>query len=299
MRTDCKSGHSAAGRALGSFFVLVALLQPLSCSRHEQVKPLVPETEPVTTVLMPSRMNEAEPVRLLVMLHGFNQTEQQFNDIWDWGFFYQPNFILASIRAPFRAEEGYGWTAKGASYLDVPEAKRLERFAATAEQRIMAQLDTLSRRHNIDPDKVYITGASQGAAIAAYVFLKHPDVFAGLGLIVGNMDARISRMPAAGALEGMPVFLSVGEREGDQVVEAMEKTEQLFAEAGADVRFYLHPEGHVMTQPVIRAMQNQLGLSLSEAPEVECVEISPGRFDDEGHKEQTPPVEDEYDYEDE
>jgi predicted esterase len=219
-------------------------------------------------VRRPAGQGAGEPKRLLVALHGHDQTEAQFVDLWNGQFFFEPSFILATIRAPFKAANGYSWFLEG-SHPELSAAERRLRSAATDEERVMAAIDSLVEQFGIDEDQVYIAGASQGAGIACHLATEYPDYFAGVALIVGNMDESLREGEKLPDLEEMPVFLAVGTGEGPAIVTSVRKTEQKLVQAGGDVRLFEFPEGHVITAPLIRAMQNHLGLTVDYAPETD------------------------------
>jgi len=50
---------------------------------------------------------------------------------------------------------------------------------------VIALVDELSRRHNVDRSRVFVVGLSAGAALAAILAEQAPDVFAGVGMVAG------------------------------------------------------------------------------------------------------------------
>jgi predicted esterase len=271
-----------------------ALLQCGSSRQKQASRPLPAETEPVVIVREPARTARDEPVGLLVALHGNNQTEDQFAELWRDGFFYEPNFILASVRAPFKGNRGYIWYARSTGRQDLNSDDRWLPAMRTTEARVMAVYDSLSGCYNLDPNRIHIVGASLGAGVAAFIYLRHTDAFTGLAMLAGCMNRTSGTMPAEGELADVPVFISMGEAEGPGPREGARRNRSELARAGADVRLFVHPEGHVITQPIIRAMQNHLGLSYSFAPEVHKIETSPGRLEDEGSEGTAPGPDDEF-----
>jgi predicted esterase len=268
------------------FCMLGLALVQCGASRHRQTAgPLPAETEPVVVVREPARAAAGEAVRLLVALHGHDQTEDQFAELWRDGFFYEPNFILAGVRAPFRADKGYAWFPKLSEFPDIKADEFWRRAIQTADDRVMAVCESLAGCYDVDPDRIYIAGASQGAGVAAFICLRHTDVFMGLAMLAGGMDTTFGTVPAGTELADMPVFISMGEAEGPIPHARVNWTRSALSRVGADVQLFTHPEGHVITQPVIRAMQNHLGLSYSFAPEVQQIEMSPGHYEDEGSEE--------------
>ena len=287
------------------FLVFIAFLlgfTQIRCGSKKvaEVK-LEPEVPLQYEVRFPQDMDEEGTPSIVVALHGHNRDEKEATQLWDEGFFYEPDFILLSVRGPFKGTEGYEWFSQVDSLASDP-IKRRRASAPTSEDRILDAINEFATKQNIEPGLIYLLGFSQGATMALDIGLRNPEIFDGIAAIAGNIDTFLLSEAKIKDIEDMDIFLAIGRGEGPRAVEAMEGTKDLLAGAGARVRLYLHDEGHTINARSCRAMQNFLELTYTEAPEDDNI-YRPGSEDSEPDEEETPEYqdqgEDESDYQEE
>ena len=207
---------------------------------------------------------------LLVVLHGHDQDENQALELWDDGFFYEPDFILVTVRAPFLSEDGYAWFRSDEDD-DLDWVTRRRASAPAGDQRILDVIDEFEQQYLVDVDYRIVMGISQGANIAFYTALRHPSVFAGVAAIAGRLDTTlVSRRTLRNAID-LDVFLALGRDEGPRAVEAVAGDERLLLDNGAGVRLFMHDEGHVVNPASIRAMEEFFELTLTDVTDEELM----------------------------
>ncbi len=82
----------------------------------------------------------------------------------------------------------------------LPEHQRREAGEPAA---LLAMIDAVVRRHDIDRERIFVCGLSAGAAMAAILAEQAPDVFAGVGLMAGvALHASHDVDSAYGAMRG-------------------------------------------------------------------------------------------------
>ncbi len=210
---------------------------------------------------------------VLVCLHGHNRTEQQALDLWDRGFFPDPDFVLLAVRAPFEGAGGFAWFKQRREEdqdLDNVALRRIS--AATAEERVMEVLEEFEDEYAIDPDWRFVVGFSQGANIAFHTGLRHPEIFQGVGGIAGRMDTFILSPRRVRDIDEMDVFVALGRDEGPRAIAAVEGDRDFLQQRGASVRLYLFDGGHVVTRQACIEMENFFDLVVgteTEDPEQE------------------------------
>lgn len=248
----------------------------------------------------PEDFDSNEPPPLVIVLHGYDRDENEATWLWDEGFFYEPDFILLSVRAPFKGKDGFKWLIKSGNN-EVEQLQFRRASARICEKRVLDALDEFIENKNFEPDLVYLLGLSQGSIISFYIGLMNADIFDGIATIAGYMDTTLFSEPKIDECEDMEIFLAFGRKEETQKVDAAKKTVNLLSKAGAKVRFYLHDEGHTINAQSCRAMQNFFELSLEEAPEDDIVYKSNENYDtdDEDFPEDEYEEEDESDYQEE
>ena len=218
-----------------------------------EIEPHEPEIPADFTVRLPDGYDPAESYPLLVALHGYDRSETQPAALWDAGFFFMPDFILLSVRAPFEAGVGYSWFRQ-AGEDDDPASRR--RSARAGEEMVLSALAEVEEHYRVEADHRLLLGLGQGATAAAWVVLHHDDLFGGLAL-AGSVDLGIlAGIPGADELE---VFVA-------GPAETASAVERFFGEAGAETRWFELP-GPAVSAAALRAMQNFFDIAAEDAPE--------------------------------
>jgi phospholipase/carboxylesterase len=218
-----------------------------------------PETEYKVELRVPAGHDRSVPAPLLVVLHGHEQSEKQAVGLWNSRFFSDPDFILASVRGPFEADDGYAWFTQSREVSD-EWAVRAKRSVKAIEDRVLDAVAEAEESFEVDPDAIYVLGFSQGASAAFCVGLRNPDVFAGIAAIAGNLDTAIVDVRRLDEVDDMAAFIALGRGEGIRAVAAVQSSEALLSELGMDTDVFLHDGGHVITPEIVHEMQDFLGL---------------------------------------
>jgi len=229
------------------------------------VKPLEPELPMHYLIRLPRDYDRTHEYQLVIGLHGFQKTEDQFTWMWDEGLLYKPDFILVGVRAPFRSNEGYTWFGSGPGE-PAPTGKRNIAAALTDEQRVLEVLADVEEKHRIDPESRIVMGLSQGASIAHFVVLRNPDLFSGLADFGGRVLPGILPEVTEENAGHLNVFIGMGREEGSVALDPARASADKFRKAGARVEFDLHDEGHVIKAAQVRAMENFFELGAETAP---------------------------------
>jgi len=275
-----------------SFLFLSVVIQ-IRCGGKKTVEiNLEPEVPVHYEYRIPQDYNPAEPPPLVIALHGHNQSETQALSIWDDGIYFEPDFILLSIRAPFQAKDGYAWVVESDTSLKGAHQRR-KASALVCERRIFDVLDEFKKKYKFEEELIYLIGFSQGAMMALHVGLKNPDVFAGISAESGGYDTLLLPVNALKDIGAMDIYLAAGREE--RLTEDMRNDEAILTNAGARVMLYIHQGGHIITVGSCRRMQNFLELSLEKAPEYDTLNLPSENYDT--NEEEN--LEDESDYQEE
>jgi phospholipase/carboxylesterase len=239
----------------------------LHCGGKEEPQ-VEPETEYRVEFRVPARHDRSVPAPLLVVLHGHEQSEEQGAGLWDRRFFSDADFILASVRGPFKADQGYAWFTQSREVSDEWRVRE-KRSVKAIEDRVLEAVAEAEDSFAIDPDAIYVLGFSQGAGAGFCVGLRNPDVFAGVAAIAGNLDTAIVDIDRLEEVDDMAAFIALGRGEGIRAVEAVQSTSAALRELGMDTDLYLHDRGHVITPEIVHEMQDFLGLGTATTPDVD------------------------------
>jgi len=108
----------------------------------------------------------------------------------------------------------------------------------TDTDMLIGILDEVSSKYSVDPERIYLTGHSMGGRGALYFGYKHPERFAAIISISGNVPitAWVSR------LKDVPVWLFHGVKDDLVPIKDSETMVEALKTAGGDVKFTRLPE---------------------------------------------------------
>jgi phospholipase/carboxylesterase len=169
---------------------------------------------------------------LLVLFHGTGGNE---NDLVPLGRALAPGAALLSPRGKV-LENGmpryFRRIAEG-----VFDEKDLRERAA----EMSAFLGEARKEYKLESAKTILCGYSNGANIAASLFLLHPDELAG-GILFRPMLPLHVDHPSE--LPGIPLYMASGRNDPLVPVESVLALEKCFRESGAEVTLHWSDEGH-------------------------------------------------------
>ena len=107
-------------------------------------------------------------------------------------------------------------------------------------QSLIALLDDVIARYDVDPDRVYLTGLSMGGFGTWDTAIAYPNRFAAIAPICGGGNKH-----RASALRNVPTWVFHGEKDPSVPIAESEEMVDAIKRAGGDVRFTRYPEaGH-------------------------------------------------------
>jgi predicted peptidase len=218
------TGHTMTKtqRVLSCTFLFSSALLASQCAAAQS-----PQQALATTVQMQIRYlayfpksysAKGAPVPLLVFLHGSGESGDDLEKVKVWG---PPAMIDKGVEFPFmvvspQAQEHQGWNAK----------------------LLMAMLDDVLAKYNVDRKRVYLTGLSMGGFGTWELATLHPEYFAAIAPIAGGWDPS-----EASRLKGVPIWVFHGKK--DDVVPESGSAAMVDAlkAIGSDVKYTVLPEG--------------------------------------------------------
>jgi len=195
----------------------------------------------VLTVL-PYGREPKKPAELIVALHGFGGDADSFVPVYRQ-VAAERGAILVVPEALTPAGPGYSWGR-------VDEAEAL----------VLSAIERARAEHSIDPQKIVITGFSQGGFLTYTLALRHPRLFAGAIPVAGAFDPR--QLPAADSPTMARFFILCG-GEDRSLQNNRDAAKQLRAR-GVKVRLRIYPGvGHSYPAERERELRQALGFAFA------------------------------------
>jgi len=153
----------------------------------------------------PRRRVEGRPP-LLLLLHGLGSYE---GDLFPLAELLDPRCFVVSARAPLTLQPGaYAWF----NVQFLPHGLRIQPGEAEASRQLLLRfIDEVVAAYDLDPERVYLMGFSQGAIMSCSVALTEPEKVAGVIAMSGRILPEIAdRTAAPERLRGLPFIVVHG-----------------------------------------------------------------------------------------
>ena len=196
---------------------------------------------------------------LLVLLHGWGSDETDWDEVLP---LFDPRFRIAAVRAPLAHPPGWAWYPRIAAWDgsltndDSVAASARHQLASTVAECV-AVLDT-------DPDRTFLVGFSQGAAMALYATTTVPGLCAGAVVLSGRLVNGIE-FETNVAMDGLPVFVAHGLHDTVEPVEQGRAVRKFLEIHRASATYREYPVGHEVTPEIWDDLLPWLALRADEA----------------------------------
>ena len=198
---------------------------------------------------------------LVVLLHGYGSTAQGMMGVAPS---LDERFVVAVPQAPVRlGDVGWGWYPLGQGPVaPVLSPERLER----SRRGVLDFAAQAARRYGADPERVFLVGFSQGAALALAVALTEPERLAGVVAMSGRVVPEIlPQVAAPERVARLPVLVTHGR--DDQVVPAAQgrAAAEMLERMGCPVRYLEVAAAHAVPADLLSEVSRWL-VETAETP---------------------------------
>ncbi|GAA1087205.1 alpha/beta hydrolase [Nocardiopsis metallicus] len=177
----------------------------------------------------------------LLLLHGTGADE---HDLLPLGRALAPGAALLSPRGKVTENGMNRWFRRlREGVFDVDDL-----IARTAELAAFVRAAILA--YDLDPERIVVSGFSNGANTGAGLLLLHPGLVAGAALFAGGAPLQ-GREPDPVDLSGVQVFLGNGVADPITTIDQARLVAAQLGQRGADVEAREHPGGHQLTPDVL------------------------------------------------
>jgi phospholipase/carboxylesterase len=196
----------------------------------------------------------------LLLLHGVGSNEAGFIDL---ARALDPGLAVILVRAPlFMGPNRFAWfpvdfTAAG-PVIDAAQAERSRRL-------LVDFIGALPAAHDVDPQRIWIAGFSQGGVMSASVALTAPAAVAGFGILSGRILREVLPQVIAGpALEKIGAFVSHGRQDQTLGLHFAHHARALLEGLQVPLDYHEYDAGHALDGAMIgdfaRWLQQQISL---------------------------------------
>jgi predicted esterase len=136
-------------------------------------------------------------------------------------------------------------------------------WARPAEEMVLNLIDETREKYNIDSDRVFLAGLSNGAIGAYMIGMFHPDRFAGLIPIAGSITPRYMHFLVN--LRNTPIYMIQGAHDPIFPIQLSRRIHKILSDMKYPVRYREHGEkglahgGHFLPESEVPAMVEWIG----------------------------------------
>lgn len=197
---------------------------------------------------------------LLLLLHGLGADE---NDLFGLAPYMDERFFVVSPRAPFMLPYGgFAWFELMFQPNNIGiNVKEFEQ----SRQKILEFIDELVSEYDLDKEKVYLCGFSQGAIMSLSALLTEPKKFAGVVAMSGRaMPEMLPEQKDFDTLKDFPVLITHGVFDQVLPIENGRATNEIFSRLPVDLEYKEYTMAHEISQESLRDVSNWLSSKLNE-----------------------------------
>ncbi|HZY44625.1 MAG TPA: alpha/beta fold hydrolase [Anaerolineae bacterium] len=187
----------------------------------------------------PLQKDSAAPP-LLLLLHGVGSNEE---DLFELSKYLDPRFFIVSARAPIQLMPGaYAWY----HVQFLPDDMRID-FREVEHSRSILQrfIAELIESYQVDPDRVYLMGFSQGAIMSLSLALTEPDRLAAIVAMSGRLLPELTpQIAAPEMLKDFPIFMAHGLADNVIPIRDARAAHEQLSKLPVDLTYREYPMGH-------------------------------------------------------
>ncbi|SFB00525.1 phospholipase/carboxylesterase [Collimonas sp. OK607] len=184
----------------------------------------------------------------LILLHGVGANEA---NLIEFAQRQDPRLLVILARAPIAFGPGqFGWfnvnfTSTG-PVINVAQSEQ-------SRQTLVDFIDGLPSVYDIDPNRVWIAGFSQGGILSASVALTRPDKVAGFGILSGRILPEIAPLIGTNvALRKVHGFVSHGVHDGKLTINFARSAQRLLTEKEVRLTYREYDAVHELNETMQR-----------------------------------------------
>ena len=192
----------------------------------------------------------------LILLHGRGADEMDLMGLADA---LDPRLTIVSARAPHRL--GFGFTWYDMPQVGYPDPETIRDSIARLDKFIGDAIES----YNLDPDRIYLMGFSQGGIMSAALALLFPGRFRGVIMHSSYVPTAADLPLQPEAVRGLPFFVAHGKYDGVIPIHLGHQGVAYLREAGADLIYIEYPIAHNISEESLYDLTEWLTTQLDTA----------------------------------
>lgn len=206
----------------------------------------------------PAQTTENQKPPLLLLLHGFGA---DMNDLFGLATFMDERLFVSSVQAPFALPFG------GRAWFELYfEGGQVSGFNAgqfkQSLQMTLEFVDELIAEHDLDADRVYVCGFSQGSMVGASSVFSEPEKFAGAILMSGRAASEMVVKKNVEKLKDFPILVTHGTLDPVLPIENGRATKEILSRLPVDLEYKEYPMAHEISQESLQDVSRWLKSAL-------------------------------------
>ncbi len=202
----------------------------------------------------------------LILLHGVGANEVGFIEL---ARHMDPRLVVVLARGPLEfGPMQFGWFQ--VSFTQAGPAINAAQ-ADLARQKLLRFIEQLPHAHDIDPDRIWIAGFSQGGIMSASVGLTAPEKVAGFGILSGRILPEVLPAVQPGSSLGkVRAFVSHGVQDQKLGIHFARNAKEVLNGFGVPLQYHEYEAGHSLDMAMVGDFKQWLDgqLDQSDAPHI-------------------------------
>jgi phospholipase/carboxylesterase len=200
----------------------------------------------------------------LILLHGVGANEMGFIEL---ARHMDPRLVVVLARGPLEfGPMQFGWFQ--VNFTQTGPAINAAQ-ADLSRQKLLSFIEHLPQEHEIDPDRIWIAGFSQGGIMSASVGMTAPDKVVGFGILSGRiLPEMLPAVQRGASLAEVRAFVSHGVQDQKLGIHFARNAKEVLDGFGVPLQYHEYEAGHELNMAMLGDFKQWLGgqIHQSDAP---------------------------------
>ena len=180
---------------------------------------------------------------VLFLMHGYGNNEKQFNRLIEE---LNNKYLIVSMRAPFNfmviKNRWYEYSISDGDTLSNQTQIDL------SAKRIIQTIELIKKEYNVDEQKIFIGGFSQGGIMSYKLALLYPNKFKGIVVHSARLPVEYSIKEQNSLYKNLNILIIHGSKDRGLSTKWAYQGKDLFEKLGANTNYYEAQIGHKMNK---------------------------------------------------